>query len=64
MSMVKTTLTIRDDIYAKLKQIYGPRGISKIVNEILSKHISREKSMFGTMKRVDIKDLRDHRDRS
>jgi len=61
--MVKTTVSLRDDIYAKLKQIYGPRGISKIINEVLSKHIFQEKSMFGTMKRTDTKDLRDHRDR-
>ncbi len=60
--MVKTTLTIRDDIYARLKQIYGPRGVSKAINKILSESLSKEESLFGTMKKTSIKDLRDHRD--
>lgn len=60
--MVKTTVTFRDDVYAKLKQRYGPRGISEAVNEILSDQLFQEKSMFGTMKKVDLEDLRDHRD--
>jgi predicted CopG family antitoxin len=50
MSMVKTTLTIRGDIYARMKQIYGPRGVSKAINQILSERLLREESMFGTMK--------------
>ena len=62
--MVKTTVTLRDDIYAKLRQRYGPRGISEAVNEILSDQLFQEQSMFGTMKRVDLSDLRDHRDHS
>lgn len=62
--MVKTTLTVRDDIYARLKQIYGPRGVSKAINEILSERLSKEESMFGTMKKASVKDLRDHRDHS
>ena len=61
--MVKTTLTVRDDIYARLRQVYGPRGVSKAINAILSEHLSDEKSMFDTMKKVDIADLRDHKDR-
>lgn len=61
--MVKTTLTVRDDIYARLRQVYGPRGVSKAINEILSEHLSDEKSMFDTMKKSDIADLRDHKDR-
>jgi predicted CopG family antitoxin len=64
MSMVKTTLSVRDDIYARLRQMYGPRGVSKAVNEILLEHLSHEKSMFGTMKKADISDVRDHRDRT
>jgi predicted CopG family antitoxin len=60
--MIKTTVTLRDDVYAKLRQRYGPRGISSAVNEILSDQLFREKSMFGTMKKVDLSDLRDHRD--
>lgn len=60
--MIKTTVTLRDDVYAKLKQRYGPRGISEAVNEILSDQLFQEKSMFGTMKKVSLGDLRDHRD--
>jgi predicted CopG family antitoxin len=60
--MVKTTIILRDDIYAKLKQKYGSRGISEAVNDILSDKLFQEKSMFGTMKKTDLRDLRDHRD--
>ena len=60
--MAKTTITLRDDIYAKLRQRYGPRGISAAVNAILSDQLFQEQSMFGTMKKVDLSDLRDHRD--
>ncbi len=60
--MVKTTLTVRDDIYARLKQIYGPRGVSKAINQILSERLSKGESMFGTMKKASTKDLRDHGD--
>jgi predicted CopG family antitoxin len=60
--MIKTTVTLRDDVYAKLRQKYGARGISEAVNEILSDQLFRERSMFGTMKKVELGDLRDHRD--
>jgi hypothetical protein len=60
--MVKTTLTVQDDIYARLKQVYGPRGLSKAINQILSEHMPDEKNMFGTMKKVGLIDLRDHKD--
>jgi len=60
--LIKTTVTLRDDVYAKLRQRYGPRGISEALNEILSDQLFQEKSMFGTMKKVDLSDLRDHRD--
>ena len=60
MFMVKTTLTLRDDVYAKLKQVYGPRSVSKAINEILSESLSKQESMFGSMKKTSIKDLRDH----
>ena len=62
--MVKTTLTVRDDIYARLRQTYGPRGVSKAINEILAESLSKRESMFGTMKKTDIKDIRDRRDRA
>ncbi|MBI3841101.1 MAG: hypothetical protein HY297_04000 [Thaumarchaeota archaeon] len=60
--MVKTTLTVRDDIYARLRQIYGPRGVSKAINEILSERLSNGESMFGTMRKTAVRDLRDHGD--
>lgn len=61
--MVKTTLTVRDDVYARLKQIYGPRGVSRAISEILSERLSEQESMFGSMRKASGKDLRDHRDR-
>ena len=60
--MVETTVTLRDDVYAKLRQKFGPRGISEAVNEILVDRLFQEGSMFGTMEKTDLRDLRDHRD--
>jgi len=61
--MAKTTVTLREDIYEVLKKKYGPRGISEAINQILAKALLSEGSMFGTMERTSLKDLRDHRDR-
>jgi len=63
MHMAKTTLTLREDIYEVLKKKYGPRGISEAVNQILADALLKEKSLFGTMKKTTLDDLRDHRDR-
>ena len=63
MYMAKTTITLREDLYEVLKRKYGPRGISKVINEILAEALLKGESMFGTMKKMSLKDLRDHRDR-
>ena len=61
--MAKTTVTLREDVYAILKKKYGPRGISKAINDILAEALLKGESMFGTMKKTSLEDLRDHRDR-
>jgi len=61
---VRTTLNIREDIYQRLKKEFGARGMSKTINKILEESlIKKKKGLFGTMPKVDTKDLRDHRDR-
>ena len=61
--MAKTTVMLREDIYNVLKKKYGSRGISKAINQILAEALLEGESMFGTMKKTSLKDLRDHRDR-
>jgi predicted CopG family antitoxin len=65
MFMVKrTTIIFRDDIYQILKERAGAKNVSDFVNRILAEHFAKKGSMFGTMKRTDVSDLRDHRDRT
>jgi len=59
----KTTILLREDVYQALKEKAGKRNISNLINEILVEHFAKKESMFGTMKPVDISDLRDHRER-
>ena len=59
----KTTITLRDDVYQTLKEKAGARNISSQVNKILIEHFAKTESMFGTMKKSDTADLRDHKDR-
>ncbi len=59
----KTTVILRDDVYQTLKEKAGPRNISNEINKTLIEHFAKTESMFGTMKKSDIADLRDHRDR-
>ena len=61
--MAKTTVTLREDVYEILKKKYGPRGISRAINEILAEVLLKGGSMFGTMKKTSLEDLREHRDR-
>lgn len=63
MYMAKTTVVLREDVYEVLKKKYGSRGLSKAINEILAEALLKGDSMFGTMKKTSLKDLRDHRDR-
>jgi predicted CopG family antitoxin len=61
--MAKTTVVLRDDVYEVLKKKYGARGMSKAINEILAEALLKGESMFGSMKKTSLDDLRDHRDR-
>lgn len=61
--MAKTTIILREDIYEVLKKKYGPRGMSNAINEILAEALLKGESMFGTMEKTSLKDLRNHRDR-
>jgi hypothetical protein len=63
MYLAKTTVTLREDLYEILKRKYGPRGISKAINEILAEALLKGETMFGSMKKTSLNDLRDHRDR-
>ncbi|MEM0054314.1 MAG: hypothetical protein QXL89_09035 [Nitrososphaeria archaeon] len=59
----KTTVLLRDDVYQILKERAGSKKISNLINEILVEYFAKRESMFGVMKKVDVSDLRDHRDR-
>jgi predicted CopG family antitoxin len=59
----KTTLTLRDDVYQTLKETSGARNISNSVNKILIEYFAKKETMFGTMKKTSLADLRDHKDR-
>jgi len=61
--MAKTTVILREDVYEVLKKKYGARGMSKAINEILAETLLKGESMFGTMKKTSLKDLRNHRNR-
>lgn len=61
---VRTTVKLREDLYRRLKKEAGARGISQKINEILeTRLLKKRKSLFGTMRKVDLKDLREHEDR-
>jgi len=60
---MKTTVTLREDLYEILKRKYGPRGLSEDINAILAEALLQGESMFGTMEKASLRDLRDHRDR-
>lgn len=61
---VRTTIKLREDVYQTLKKEAGAKKISEKINDILIKMLFKEKkSLFGTMPRTDLSDLRDHEDR-
>lgn len=61
---VRTTVKLREDIYQILRKEAGTKGMSKKINEILeARLIKKKKSLFGTMPKVDLSDLREHEDR-
>jgi predicted CopG family antitoxin len=61
--MAKTTVTLREDVYEVLKKKYGGTAMSKAINKILAEALLKGETMFGTMKKTSLKDLRDNRDR-
>jgi len=61
---VRTTIKLREDVYQTLKKEAGAKNISQKINEILIKILFKEKkSLFGTMPKTNLSDLRDHEDR-
>lgn len=61
---VRTTIKLREDVYQILKKEAGAKNISQKINEILVKMLLKEReSLFGTMQKADLSDLRDHEDR-
>jgi hypothetical protein len=59
----KTTILLREDVYQFLKQRVGAKNISNEINKILVDYFVKKESMFGVMRKIDVKDLRDHRER-
>ncbi len=61
---VRITIKLREDVYQTLKKEAGAKDISEKINEILIKMLFKEKkSLFETMPKTDLSDLRDHEDR-
>jgi hypothetical protein len=60
----KTTVLLREDVYQAIKEKAGARNASNLINKILIEYLTTRESMFGTMKRTGVADLRDHRERS
>lgn len=57
---VKTTITLRDEIYEYLVKRFGRRKISETVNQALMKEFFKpSKSMFGVDPWLTTKNLRD-----
>ncbi|MBS7644420.1 MAG: hypothetical protein QXR65_02795 [Candidatus Bathyarchaeia archaeon] len=59
----KTTVLLRDDVYQALKEKAGAKNVSNLINKIVIEYLMKRESMFGTMKKTDLSDLRDHRER-
>jgi len=61
---VRKAIELREEIYQALKKETGEEKMSEKINKILYKALFKEKkSLFGTMEKTDISDLRDHEDR-
>lgn len=61
---VRKEIELREEVYQALKKETGEEGVSEKINEILYNVLFKEKkSLFGTMEKTDISDLRDHEDR-
>lgn len=61
---VRKAIELRKEIYQALKKETGEEGVSEKINEILYNALFKDKkSLFGTMEKTDISDLRDREDR-
>ncbi|ATZ61199.2 MAG: hypothetical protein BME93_03605 [Methanosarcinales archaeon Met12] len=61
---VRTTIQLREDVYQMLKKDAGSRRMSEKINKILTEALfKKKKTLFGTMPKIGIGDLRDHKDR-
>lgn len=61
---VRTTIQLREDVYQMLKKDAGSRRMSERINKILTEALFTKKTtLFGTMPKTEIGDLRDHKDR-
>jgi len=57
---VKTTITLRDEVYEYLIKKFGRRKISQAVNQVLMKQLFKPtKSMFGVDPWLTTRGLRD-----
>jgi len=57
---VKTTITLRDEVYEYLIKKFGRRKMSEAVNQVLMKQLFKPvKSMFGIDPWLTTKGLRD-----
>jgi len=67
--VMKTTVVLKDEIYALLVSLFGKKKISAAINKALFEHLVKEKevrSMFGAAKRLATTsraDIRDHYER-
>ncbi|MCZ7398734.1 MAG: hypothetical protein O8C62_03480 [Candidatus Methanoperedens sp.] len=62
--MTTTNLMLKSRCLPYLKKEAGVKNISEKINEILIKMLFKEKkSLFRTMQKTDLSDLRDHEDR-
>ncbi|NYZ77838.1 hypothetical protein H0N96_00340 [Candidatus Micrarchaeota archaeon] len=66
---MKTTIMLRDDLYAFLVERFGKRRISEGVNKMLFEHVFEEKKQdfFGVdpwLKKAGVEGLRDEHDRN
>ena len=59
----KTTVILREDVYQVLREKAGAKNVSNLINQIIIEYFAKRGSMFGTMKKVNTSDLRDHRER-
>ncbi len=66
---MRTTVELNDTVYKTIVNKYGKRNISTTINDILVRHLfkQKKKDMFGAdpwLKKRGIKDLRDEYDRN